>query len=112
MGLTQVKIHAGICGFITIVEARSTDDQMVQLKVVSPCETIQNLGQSLAEVDAYSEIGCGFNGVVHQTVQKTLKGGCSGCIVPSGIFKAMQVAAGLALPHPASIQFLSEESTS
>ncbi len=56
-------------------------------------------------VDAYGEIGDGFKGVIHQKVRKSLRGCCSGCIVPSGIFKAMQVAAELALPAEAGIQF-------
>ncbi|MFW5857735.1 MAG: DUF6951 family protein, partial [Planctomycetota bacterium] len=28
---------------------------------------------------------------------------CPGCVVPAGVFKAMQVAAGLALPKDAAI---------
>ena len=45
----------------------------------------------------------GGDGDIHQAVRSTLKGCCSGCAVPVGIFKAMQVAAGLALPAPLSI---------
>ncbi|MFN2352102.1 MAG: hypothetical protein ABR497_09170, partial [Kiritimatiellia bacterium] len=32
-----------------------------------------------------------------------LKGCCAGCAVPVGVFKAMQVAAGLALPKDPTI---------
>ena len=109
MERVQVKVNAGICGFVTVVEALSNDGQMVNLKIISPCETIRKLGDVVTEVDAYAEIGQGFDGVLHQAVRKTIKGCCSGCVVPSGIYKAMQVAAHLALPAPATIQFLSEE---
>jgi len=56
----QVKINAGICGFITIVKARSSDGQMVQLKIISPCETIGKLNEFIPKVEAYTEIGQRF----------------------------------------------------
>lgn len=105
----QVKINAGICGFITVVEAQSSNGQMVQLKIISPCEKIRKLNELIPEVDAYAEIGQGFKGMIHQSVQKTLQGCCSGCIVPSGIYKVMQVVSHLALPAAATIEFITEE---
>ena len=109
MKTVQVQINAGICGFITSVEAQSSDGQIVHIKIESPCETIRKLNDIINDVDAYAEIGKGFNGMIHQSVQKTIKGGCSGCIVPSGIYKTMQVAAQLALPAQATIEFLKVE---
>lgn len=109
MEKVQVKINAGICGFVTVVEAQSSDGQMVHLKIVSPCETIRKLNDSISEVDAFNEIGQGFNGAIYQVVQKTIIGCCSGCVVPSGIYKVMQVAAQLALPALATIEFLKKE---
>lgn len=105
----QVKINAGICGFITMVEAQSIEGQRVQLKIISSCETIGKLNEFIPEVDAYAEIGQGFNGIIHQAVQKNLKGCCSGCIVPSGFCKAMQVVTHLALPASATIEFKTKE---
>ena len=32
-------------------------------------------------------------------VRRSLKGCCAGCVVPVGVFKAMQVAAGLRFPR-------------
>jgi hypothetical protein len=37
-------------------------------------------------------------------VKETLTGCCAGCAVPVGLFKAMQVAAGLALPKDITIK--------
>ncbi|MCC6442173.1 MAG: hypothetical protein IT210_01815 [Armatimonadetes bacterium] len=54
-------------------------------------------------MDSYSEIGDGFEGEIHRTVREHLRGCCSGCVVPCGIFKTMQVAAGIALPAPVSM---------
>jgi hypothetical protein len=41
--------------------------------------------------------------VVLKAARAHLKGCCAGCAVPSGIFKTVQVAGGVALPAPISI---------
>ena len=104
----KAVIGAGVCGFATTVTATSDDMQNVTLEIESDCENIKRLAASFPQVDGYAEIGAGFDGVIHQVVRDTLKGCCSGCIVPCGIFKSMQVAAGLALPAPASIDIVKE----
>jgi hypothetical protein len=41
-------------------------------------------------------------------VREHLQGCCSGCAVPVGLFKAMQVAAGMALPQDIAISVSSD----
>lgn len=101
--MVKATINAGVCGFITVVTAESDDVQNVSFRIESDCENIVKLAENLPAVDGYEEIGAGFDGRIHTTVREHLRGCCSGCVVPCGIFKAMQVAAGLALPSPASI---------
>ncbi len=109
MGTVCATIHAGVCGFVTQITATSEDEQNVQFAVVSPCENIQGLASRLPEVDAYAELGAGFDGELHRAVRASLKGCCSGCVVPAGFFKAMQVAANVALPQDISIQLARQE---
>jgi hypothetical protein len=102
--MIQTKINAGVCGFHTTVDARSEDMQMVSLQIASECEKIRGLAETLvAPIDAYQEIGDGSDGVVLCAGRAHLKGCCAGCVVPSGIFKTVQVAGGVALPAPISI---------
>jgi len=101
--MVNAHIKAGVCGFTTHVTAESDDLQNVKFNIETDCETIRSLASVLPIVDGYAEIGAGFDGEIHRAVQSTLKGCCSGCVVPAGIFKSMQVAAGLALPVPVSI---------
>ena len=108
MSVTHATVHAGVCGFVTEIDALSDDEQHVRFDVSSPCENIQGLARRLPTVDAYAEIGAGFDGAVHEAVRASLKGCCSGCIVPAGLFKAMQTAAGLALPAFASLEIRKE----
>jgi hypothetical protein len=99
-------IKAGVCGFVTEVTATSEDQQHVCLQVESTCDNINGLSGALPpELDAYAELGSGFDGQLWTTIRSCLKGCCSGCVVPAGLFKAMQIAAGLALPRAAGIEF-------
>ena len=85
---TTVEVHPGVCGFVARIEAGSEDQQHVSFRLHSDCENIRALAARLQKVD-------GFGGRIHQAVRETLKGCCSGCAIPSGLFKAMQMAAGI-----------------
>lgn len=87
LSLVKAKIKAGVCGFTTHVTAESDDSQNVSFSIETDCETIKRLAAVLPVVDGYTEIGAGFDGEIHKAVQSTLKGCCSGCAVPAGIFK-------------------------
>ena len=104
MSTAKGTINAGVCGFVTEVTATCEDSQNVSFAVESTCEKIGTLGETLPTVDAYAEIGAGFDGQLLSTARSVLGGCCAGCVVPSGIFKTMQVAAKLALPAPIGIQ--------
>ena len=102
--MIRTTIKAGVCGFQTTVIARSDDMQNVTLSIESDCEKIRGVAEGLsAPIDAYQEIGAGFDGAVYTAVLARLSGCCSGCVVPCGIFKSVQVAGGVALPSPVTI---------
>ena len=104
MRTIHTTVQAGICGFVTEITAGSEDEQNVRCTIASPCANIQGLAAALPEeIDAYQEIGAGYAGAIWETARATLRGCCSGCVVPAGIFKAMQVAAGIALPGDSAI---------
>jgi len=106
-----VEIDAGICGFKTQAKVASEDSQNVSFEVETTCEKISKLGELLkarGPVDAYQEISPSSQNVVLSAIRETLTGCCAGCAVPVGLFKAMQVAAGLALPKDISIRLAKE----
>ena len=110
--MIRTTINAGVCGFHTTVAARSDDMQMVSLQIASDCEKIRGLAETLKNpIDAYQEIGDGSEGVVLRAARSHLKGCCAGCAVPSGIFKSVQVAGGVALPASVSIAIDRSEET-
>ncbi len=106
-----VVVDGGICGFQTRIHAESDDTQNVTFKITSACEKVRKFGEVLqakGPVDGYAEIGAGAEGVVLSTSIAILKGCCAGCAVHAGAFKAMQVAAGVALPKDVTIKIISE----
>jgi hypothetical protein len=108
---TLVTVDAGICGFKTRIHADSEDSQNVTFCIVSACKKVQEMADFLISkgpVDGYAEIGAGSEGVILATARKYLNGCCAGCAVSSAVFKAMQVAAGLALPKDITIKITKE----
>ena len=101
--MVNTKVEAGICGFVTEIEANSEDSHHVTFKVDTDCEKIKNLSEKLTSYDAYNEIKDGFDGELFEVIRAELKGCCAGCAVPVGLFKSMQVAAMVALPKNISI---------
>jgi hypothetical protein len=99
--LAKAQINAGICGFQATVITRTQDD-LVTVEITSDCPAIQKLSQNLTQVDPFQEIS--FRRNIPQTIQAAMKY-CThaACPVPSGIIKAIEVEAGLALPADVSI---------
>jgi hypothetical protein len=101
--MAKAEIHAGICGFTTTVVAKMRDDGMVHLQVESDCKAVMKLAERIQDVDPYREFTWRRQGP--QTLQ--LAPEClshPACPVPSGIIKAVEVEAGLALPKDVTIK--------
>lgn len=108
----KAEIDAGICGFKTIAIVMCDDNQHVTFDINSSCEKIRSLAAAIANrepVDAFQEISPTGEGVVLGAARESHKGGCAACAAVVGIFKAMQVAAGLALPRDIAIKLTKEE---
>ncbi len=104
--MARVHVFSGRCGFNTDIEAtkfESDDGDVVKLTITSECDACQRLSKVLSEVNPYREITYRGQGpLVLQLASKTLTH--PACPVPSGIIKAIEVAAGLALPMDAEIK--------
>ena len=108
----KVEIDAGVCGFHATAHASSDDGMFVELAVKSNCEKIARLAATLRSnglVNAYEEINPGTGSAIMEAARAALPGCCAGCAAPMGIFKAMQVAAGLALAKDVHIAITKEE---
>ena len=107
-----VVVDGGVCGFQTTIRAESEDSQNVTFRIVSGCEKVATFTEALlgkGPVDSYAEIAAGSAGAVLTTSNAVLKGCCAACAVHSATFKAMQVAAGLALPKDVTLTITSDQ---
>ena len=101
--MASSTIDSGVCGYCTTVKATQEDMRKVRLEFDSDCEYVQNLAEELTEVDPYAEISYRGEG------PKTLRLASQhlfhpACPVPSGIIKAIEVEAELAVAKDASIK--------
>lgn len=111
MKTATATIQAGICGFVTRVRAEADEGYALRLQIESDCEKVRAFAADLSAaggLSALDELGQGHEGAILATARRHLKGCCSACITPNGVFKAMQVAAGLALPADVHIQLVTE----
>jgi hypothetical protein len=101
--MITVTVDAGVCGFETVIKAESEDMQNVKLKIESNCADIQSMADELKELDAFKE---NFTKIGESAVYESARRYCkhTACPVPAGIHKAIEAAAGLALPKDASIK--------
>ena len=107
----KVDIDAGVCGFRTTAHVHSEDSQHVTFDIQSDCGKIRAVAELLKRqgaIDAFQEISPNAQSIVLSTASSVLKGCCAACAVPVGIFKGMQVAAGLALPKDMHITVIKE----
>ncbi len=101
--MAKVTIDAGACGFCVEVNATSEDSQHVNIEIETDCPNFEEFKEVVKEVDAYQEIEPDSkDGKILKKWPKYLH--CSACPAPAGIIKAVEVAAGLALPKDASIK--------
>lgn len=101
--MASAVIDSGICGFCTTVRTTSDGARTVRVEFETDCPHVAKLAEVLREVDPYREITYRGDGPL------TLKLAAehlvhTSCPVPSGIIKAIEVAAGLALPKDATIK--------
>jgi hypothetical protein len=101
--MAKVTVEAGICGLITEILAESQDMNSVSIRFESTCPHVVKARENLASVEAYTEI---FRKPHETRVYQALSPHLPhvACPLYSGFLKAIEVAAGLALPKDAHIR--------
>ncbi len=103
--MSIARIDSGICGERTTVTATRIEKYRVVLQIESSCPHITKMAGEIVEVDALNEISSRRGKSVPKVIDAGLRlCAHSACPVPAGIIKAVEVAAGLALPKNATIE--------
>lgn len=108
--MTKVSIDAGICGFTTHVTAERKSGYVATFELESECPNWVKVNAILGgkEIDMMKELfkDRETGAVSSQVIDTALKLiPHVSCPVMSGILKALEVSAGLALPKDSTITF-------
>jgi hypothetical protein len=102
-----VAVDAGVCGYKALVRAEKTTGYTVRLTVQTDCPHVSKIAPEPLEVDAVRQIGLRA-GLPSLLVDAYACCAHAACVVPSALIKAVEVAAGLALPVDVSMKISKE----
>jgi hypothetical protein len=105
--LAVVVVDAGICGHSATIRAVKTTGYTVRVEIESDCAHVQKIAPEPTEVDALRQIG--LRGGLPPLLESAYA--CcahAACPVPGALIKAVEVAAGLALPGDVSMKISKE----
>ena len=104
---TVAEFDGGVCGLGTIVRATSSDGVTVLLNIASECPRISAMAGEMTALDALEEV---LRKPLIETTPALLAAKHklhASCLAPVGILKAVEAAAGLALPCVCQIKLTS-----
>ena len=102
-----VAVDAGVCGYKALIRAEKTTGYTVRLTIQTGCPHVQKIAPDPLEVDAVRQIGlrAGLPSLLEDAYACCAHAACP---VPSALIKAVEVAAGLALPADVSLKISKE----
>ena len=105
-----VVVEAGVCGHTATIKAEKIDGYNVRVEIESGCQHVQKLAPEPLEVDALRQIGlrAGLPSLLESAYANCAHAACP---VPSGLIKAVEVAAGLALPGDVTMKVSKDHSS-
>ena len=102
--MAELTVHAGVCGFVTTIRASSDDQQTVRIQYETTCPHAVKAREELTSIDAYTELfRKPHETAVYAALSKHLPH--TACPLYSGFLKAIEAAAGLALPRDVTMSF-------
>ncbi|MBI5640175.1 MAG: hypothetical protein HZA17_07115 [Nitrospirae bacterium] len=105
--MTKLKIQPGACGMQVDVEVEKKDKKTYAVRVTSECAMARKLGDELGIltfIDAFKRLS---DNPVYKKASVCINH--VACPVPSGILKALEVEAGLAVARDVCMIFIKDE---
>lgn len=102
--MPELIVDSGVCGFVTTIRTSSEDQQTVSIQFETTCPHLAKAHGELTQVDAFAELfRKPHETAVYGVLSKHLPHVT--CPLYSGFLKAIEAAAGLALPRDVSMKF-------
>lgn len=94
----KAEVDAGICGFSAVIIAEAEDMMgTARVSLKTECPNLKKLGENL-EVNIMDVVQKGCGSDFHKKMVEVIPVMHCPCPVTGGLFQAVKVAAGLALP--------------
>jgi len=88
--MARVKVKDGICGHTTVITTKKLDKDHVEVKIVSPCDMVKNMGEELGKVEWKRVFAKNLQAsLVYSVAGRHIKH--AGCAVPVAIIRALEV---------------------
>ena len=102
--MAAMTVNCGNCGFTARIEAQVAPEGSVSVRISSECPRVREFAQAVAKLSATCAAGwkCADFFVYQPAAKASLHPACP---VPVAVLKALEVAAGLALPQDVVIRF-------
>ncbi|MBI5099376.1 MAG: hypothetical protein HZB30_09085 [Nitrospirae bacterium] len=105
--MTKVIVNSGICGFSVTIAAEKETGRKIRLSFDTECEMVLKMLEDISQVDTMYVFLNHLANPVYRSAAKHIKH--AACPVMSGILKAIEVEAGLALPRDVQIEFIKDQ---
>jgi hypothetical protein len=102
--MTKVIVNAGACGFTVTITAEKDTGKKIRVSLDTECEMVKKMQEDISLLDMRAAFTGYLNNPVYKSAAKYLQH--VACPVISGILKAVEAEAGLALPRDARIEFI------
>lgn len=105
--MAYAAVEAGICGMTAHITCEADDAYRVAVQIESDCPRIRAFAEALRSVAVLEEMRT----PLHETSVYRAAGASdlhAACPVPAAVYKAIEVAAGLALPADVHITIRTE----
>ena len=95
--MITANVNPGVCGLKSIINASSEDMQTALVTIESDCPDVRAMAEEMKEIDAMAQVfGKIGETPIYKAGAKYLRH--AACPVPCALTKAVEAAAGLALP--------------
>ncbi len=105
--MTTVIVNSGACGYAVTIRAEKNPGGKITISLETDCEMVKKLQNDIAELDKTAAFIKFDANPVYRSASRHLKH--TACSVPSGILKALEVAAGLNVPKDVTIAFVKKD---
>jgi hypothetical protein len=104
--MTTAEVSCGSCGFKALIRAQRDADGRVSVELESECPMLRQFASRLQPIDPEVDGETFFRSSVYQAADACLRH--IDCLAPVAVVRAVQVEAGMALPHAVELRIVKE----